>query len=169
MFLCAKIRSLDDHIYPEKLKAIAQQVHEQHTHTPTLLRLQQQQQHGSADRESHGSRSPQVLTYASLASFDSAVGFCLRSHWKHMPTIIWVSIKLNGNITCRLFQVLAPPTHPAPTNHPTVIVPAPVLSTSHHATVVTMGPASVINTASTSRQNLDTIVQVGFLPSSLKS
>ncbi|XP_012680638.1 transcription factor AP-4 isoform X2 [Clupea harengus] len=57
-------------------------------------------------------------------------------------------------------QVLAPSTPPAPTNHPTVIVPAPVLPTSsHHATVVTMGPASVINTASTSRQNLDTIVQ----------
>ncbi|XP_076121010.1 transcription factor AP-4 isoform X2 [Alosa pseudoharengus] len=57
-------------------------------------------------------------------------------------------------------QVLAPSTPPTPTSHPTVIVPAPVLSSSsHHATVVTMGPASVINTASTSRQNLDTIVQ----------
>nr|XP_056722239.1 transcription factor AP-4 isoform X2 [Euleptes europaea] len=47
---------------------------------------------------------------------------------------------------------------PAPTHHPTVIVPAPP-PTSHHVTVVTMGPSSVINTISTSRQNLDTIVQ----------
>ncbi|XP_048349831.1 transcription factor AP-4 isoform X2 [Sphaerodactylus townsendi] len=46
---------------------------------------------------------------------------------------------------------------PAPTHHPTVIVPAP--PPSHHVTVVTMGPSSVINTISTSRQNLDTIVQ----------
>ncbi|XP_029584766.1 transcription factor AP-4 isoform X2 [Salmo trutta] len=53
-------------------------------------------------------------------------------------------------------QVLAPRSPPAPTHHPTVIVPAPP---PHHVTVVTMGPASVINTASTSRQNLDTIVQ----------
>ncbi|XP_028310905.1 transcription factor AP-4 [Gouania willdenowi] len=57
-------------------------------------------------------------------------------------------------------QVLAPDTPPAPTHHATVIVPAPVQTPQpHHVTVVTMGPASVINTASTSRQNLDTIVQ----------
>lgn len=57
-------------------------------------------------------------------------------------------------------QVLAPATPPAPTHHATVIVPAPVQPPQpHHVNVVTMGPASVINTASTSRQNLDTIVQ----------
>ncbi|XP_033826517.1 transcription factor AP-4 [Periophthalmus magnuspinnatus] len=57
-------------------------------------------------------------------------------------------------------QVLAPATPPAPTHHATVIVPAPVQPPQpHHVTVVTMGPASVINTVSTSRQNLDTIVQ----------
>ncbi|XP_036794995.1 transcription factor AP-4 isoform X2 [Oncorhynchus mykiss] len=57
-------------------------------------------------------------------------------------------------------QVLAPRSSPAPTHHPTVIVPAPAPAPPpHHVTVVTMGPASVINTASTSRQNLDTIVQ----------
>lgn len=67
---------------------------------------------------------------------------------------------------CDLFillplQVLAPRSPPAPTHHPTVIVPAPAPAPPHHhVTVVTMGPASVINTASTSRQNLDTIVQV---------
>uniref|UniRef100_A0A4W5R641 Uncharacterized protein n=1 Tax=Hucho hucho TaxID=62062 RepID=A0A4W5R641_9TELE len=66
---------------------------------------------------------------------------------------------------CDLFillslQVLAPRSPPAPTHHPTVIVPAPAPAPpAHHVTVVTMGPASVINTASTSRQNLDTIVQ----------
>ncbi|XP_074553152.1 transcription factor AP-4 isoform X1 [Halichoeres trimaculatus] len=57
-------------------------------------------------------------------------------------------------------QVLAPATPPAPTHHATVIVPAPVQPPlPHHVTVVTVGQTSVINTASTSRQNLDTIVQ----------
>ncbi|KAM9392130.1 transcription factor AP-4 [Pholidichthys leucotaenia] len=57
-------------------------------------------------------------------------------------------------------QVLAPATPPAPTHHATVIVPAPAQTPQpHHITVVTMGPPSVINTVSTSRQNLDTIVQ----------
>ncbi|XP_075422476.1 transcription factor AP-4 [Ascaphus truei] len=55
-------------------------------------------------------------------------------------------------------QLFEPDLPPAPTHHPTVIVPAP--PPSHHVTVVTMGPPSVINTVSTSRQNLDTIVQV---------
>lgn len=53
-------------------------------------------------------------------------------------------------------QLLPPP---APTHHPTVIVPAPAPPSSHHINVVTMGPSSVINSVSTSRQNLDTIVQ----------
>ncbi|XP_061701789.1 transcription factor AP-4 isoform X2 [Syngnathoides biaculeatus] len=57
-------------------------------------------------------------------------------------------------------QVSAPATPPAPTHHATVIVPAPVPPPqSHHVTVVTMCPASVINAVSTSRHNLDTIVQ----------
>ncbi|XP_067278803.1 transcription factor AP-4 isoform X3 [Pseudorasbora parva] len=57
-------------------------------------------------------------------------------------------------------QVFSPATPPAPTHHATVIVPAPAPPPPpHHVNVVTMGPASVINTASTSRQNLDTIVQ----------
>ncbi|XP_035492858.1 transcription factor AP-4-like isoform X2 [Scophthalmus maximus] len=55
-------------------------------------------------------------------------------------------------------QVLA---HPAPTHHPTVIVPAPTLTQQphHHVTVVTMSPSVHTSTVSTSRQNLDTIVQ----------
>ncbi|XP_033976595.1 transcription factor AP-4-like [Trematomus bernacchii] len=57
-------------------------------------------------------------------------------------------------------QVLAPPTPPAPTHHPTVIVPAPTLTQQpHHVTVVTMSPSVHPSTVSTSRQNLDTIVQ----------
>ncbi|KAK5866239.1 hypothetical protein PBY51_020445 [Eleginops maclovinus] len=59
-------------------------------------------------------------------------------------------------------QVLAPPTPPAPTHHPTVIVPAPTLTQQqphHHVTVVTMSPSVHTSTVSTSRQNLDTIVQ----------
>ncbi|XP_064170946.1 transcription factor AP-4 isoform X1 [Anguilla rostrata] len=111
MLLEDQIRSLDAHLYPEKLKVIAQQVQEQHAQTQSLLRLQQQ--HEQLERES--SRSPKVL---------------------------------------------APATPPAPTHHATVIVPAPALPPQpHHVTVVTMGPTSVINTVSTSRQNLDTIVQ----------
>lgn len=58
-------------------------------------------------------------------------------------------------------QVLTPPTPPAPTHHPTVIVPAPTLSQHphHHVTVVTMSQSAHTSTVSTSRQNLDTIVQ----------
>ncbi|XP_010887739.2 transcription factor AP-4 isoform X2 [Esox lucius] len=57
-------------------------------------------------------------------------------------------------------QARAPRSPPAPTHHATVIVPAPAPAPlPHHVNVVTMGPASVINTVSTSRQNLDTIVQ----------
>ncbi|XP_029108445.1 transcription factor AP-4 isoform X2 [Scleropages formosus] len=108
MMLEEQIRSLDAHLYPEKLKVIAQQVQEQHAHTQMLLRLQQQQQQEAP-------RSPQLVGSS---------------------------------------------TPPAPTSHPTVIVPAPVLpALPHHITVVTMSPTSVINTVSTSRQNLDTIVQ----------
>ncbi|KAJ7989321.1 hypothetical protein DPEC_G00303330 [Dallia pectoralis] len=60
----------------------------------------------------------------------------------------------------RNLQVRATRSPPAPTHHTTVIVPAPVpAQLPHHVNVVTMGPASVINTVSTSRQNLDTIVQ----------
>ncbi|XP_053550871.1 transcription factor AP-4 isoform X2 [Bombina bombina] len=55
-------------------------------------------------------------------------------------------------------QLLPAHLPPAPTHHPTVIVPAPT-PTSHHVNVVTMGHSSVISTVSTSRQNLDTIVQ----------
>lgn len=55
-------------------------------------------------------------------------------------------------------QVLATP---APTHHPTVIVPAPTLTqhSHHHITVVTKSPSVHTSTMSTSRQNLDTIVQ----------
>ncbi|XP_034044777.1 transcription factor AP-4-like [Thalassophryne amazonica] len=58
-------------------------------------------------------------------------------------------------------QMMAPPTAPAPTHHPTVIVPAPTLiqHPHHHITVVTMSPSVHTSTVSTSRQNLDTIVQ----------
>ncbi|XP_060705655.1 transcription factor AP-4-like isoform X2 [Hemiscyllium ocellatum] len=48
---------------------------------------------------------------------------------------------------------------PAPTQHPTVIVPAPLPPSVLQVNVVTMAPSSVISTVSTSKQNLDTIVQ----------
>ncbi|XP_056258499.1 transcription factor AP-4 isoform X1 [Seriola aureovittata] len=112
MMLEDQMRSLDAQLYPEKLKAIAQQVQEQQAPPQSLVRLQQ---HKQLERDLTPAHSPQVL---------------------------------------------APATPPAPTHHATVIVPAPVQpAQSHHVTVVTMGPTSVINTVSTSRQNLDTIVQ----------
>ncbi|CAH2307606.1 transcription factor AP-4 [Pelobates cultripes] len=55
-------------------------------------------------------------------------------------------------------QLLQPHLPLAPTHHPTVIVPAPP-PPSHHVNVVTLGHSSVISSVSTSRQNLDTIVQ----------
>lgn len=112
MMLEDQMRSLDAQLYPEKLKAIAQQLQEQQAQTQGLVHLQQQKQ---LERDLTPAHSPQVM---------------------------------------------APATPPAPTHHATVIVPAPVQPPQpHHVTVVTMGPASVINTVSTSRQNLDTIVQ----------
>ncbi|XP_042294696.1 transcription factor AP-4 [Sceloporus undulatus] len=105
MMLEEQVRSLEAHMYPEKLKVIAQQV-----------QLQQQQEQVRLLHQEKFEREQQ-------------------SHGQLLP-------------------VHAPP---APTHHPTVIVPAP--PPSHHVTVVTMGPSSVINTISTSRQNLDTIVQ----------
>ncbi|XP_073351346.1 transcription factor AP-4 isoform X1 [Pagrus major] len=110
MMLEDQMRSLDDQLYPEKLKAIAQQVQEQQAQTQSLVHLQQ---HKQLERDLTPAHSPQVL---------------------------------------------APATPPAPTHHATVIVPAPA-QPPHHVTVVTMGQTSVINTVSTSRQNLDTIVQ----------
>ncbi|KAM6904976.1 transcription factor AP-4 [Xenentodon cancila] len=112
MMLEDQMRSLDAQLYPEKLKAIAQQFQEQQAQTQSLVRLQQQKQ---LERDLTPAHSPQVL---------------------------------------------APATPPVPTHHATVIVPAPVQTPQpHHVTVVTMGPTSVINSVSTSRQNLDTIVQ----------
>ncbi|XP_037544309.1 transcription factor AP-4 [Nematolebias whitei] len=112
MILEDQMRSLDAQLYPEKLKAIAQQFQEQQAQTQSLVCLQQQKQ---LERDFTPAHSPQVLS---------------------------------------------PATPPAPTHHATVIVPAPAQTPQpHHVTVVTMGPASVINSVSTSRQNLDTIVQ----------
>ncbi|XP_013865543.1 transcription factor AP-4 [Austrofundulus limnaeus] len=112
MILEDQMRSLDSQLYPEKLKAIAQQFQEQQAQTQSLVRLQQQKQ---LERDFTPAHSPQVL---------------------------------------------APATPPAPTHHATVIVPAPAQTAQpHHVTVVAMGPTSVINSVSTSRQNLDTIVQ----------
>ncbi|XP_053327404.1 transcription factor AP-4 isoform X2 [Spea bombifrons] len=63
------------------------------------------------------------------------------------------------SVRMMLEEQLLPPHLPlAPTHHPTVIVPAPPPS-SHHVNVVTLGHSSVISSVSTSRQNLDTIVQ----------
>ncbi|XP_064415246.1 transcription factor AP-4 isoform X1 [Latimeria chalumnae] len=116
MMLEEQVRSLEAHMYPEKLKVIAQQVQLQ----------QQQEQVRILQQHDRLEREQQLQTQLLPA---------------HVP--------------------------PAPTHHPTVIVPAPAPPPPpplqplppHHVTVVTMGPSSVINSVSTSRQNLDTIVQ----------
>ncbi|XP_018092025.1 transcription factor AP-4 isoform X3 [Xenopus laevis] len=100
-------RALEAHMYPEKLKAIAQQI-------------QQQEDGGQTPGEQ-------------LKNVDGEE--------QHLHS-----------------QLLPPHLPLAPTHHPTVIVPAPPLP-SHHVNVVTMGHSSVISSVSTSRQNLDTIVQ----------
>uniref|UniRef100_A0A8C9K3G0 Transcription factor AP-4 n=1 Tax=Panthera tigris altaica TaxID=74533 RepID=A0A8C9K3G0_PANTA len=107
MMLEEQVRSLEAHMYPEKLKVIAQQV-----------QLQQQQEQVRLLHQEKLEREQQ-----------------------HLRTQVTFGL---------------PP--PAPTHHPTVIVPAPP-PPSHHINVVTMGPSSLINSVSTSRQNLDTIVQ----------
>ncbi|XP_069066563.1 transcription factor AP-4 isoform X1 [Pleurodeles waltl] len=106
MMLEEQVRFLDAHMYPEKLKEMAQEV-----------KMEEQ---------------PVRLLHQETAD-----------PGQQMHT-----------------QLLSVNIPPAPTHHPTVIVPAPALSLpSHHVNVVTMGPPSVINTVSTSRHNLDTIVQ----------
>lgn len=51
------MRSLDAQLYPEKLKAIAQQVQEQQVQTQSLVRLQQ---HKQLERDLSPAHSPQV-------------------------------------------------------------------------------------------------------------
>nr|XP_020477785.1 transcription factor AP-4 [Monopterus albus] len=58
MILEEQMRSLDAQLYPEKLKAIAQQVQEQQAQTQSLVRLQQQKQ---LERDLTPAHSPQVL------------------------------------------------------------------------------------------------------------
>ncbi|KAM9095836.1 transcription factor AP-4 [Antechinus flavipes] len=111
MMLEEQVRSLEAHMYPEKLKVIAQQV-----------QLQQQQEQVRLLHQEKLEREQQ-----------------------------------QQQLRTQLLPHHGPP--PAPTHHPTVIVPAPQPPPSHHVNVVTMGPSSVINSVSTSRQNLDTIVQ----------
>ncbi|KAM9304922.1 transcription factor AP-4 [Gastrophryne carolinensis] len=108
MMLEEQVRALEAHLYPEKLKAIAQQI-------------QQEDEEGCEQGQSHES---------------------LERSEQHLHS-----------------QLLAPHLPLAPTHHPTVIVPAPPPPSSHHINVVTVGHSSVISSVSTSRQNLDTIVQ----------
>ncbi|NXN42112.1 TFAP4 factor, partial [Rhinoptilus africanus] len=115
MMLEEQVRSLEAHMYPEKLKVIAQQV-----------QLQQQQEQVRLLHQEKLEREQQIRTQVSV----------------------------------RTSPVAHPWGHPAASHPPTggaghTGAPPP----SHHVTVVTMGPSSVINTVSTSRQNLDTIVQ----------
>ncbi|XP_012867236.1 PREDICTED: transcription factor AP-4 isoform X2 [Dipodomys ordii] len=118
MMLEEQVRSLEAHMYPEKLKVIAQQV-----------QLQQQQEQVRLLHQEKLEREQQHLRTQTVES---------------------------GRLRTCVLQLLPPP---APTHHPTVIVPAPAPPPPHHVNVVTMGPSSVTNSVSTSRQNLDTIVQ----------
>lgn len=58
MMLEDQMRSLDAQLYPEKLKAIAQQLQEQQAQTQGLVRLQQQKQ---LERDLTPAHSPQVM------------------------------------------------------------------------------------------------------------
>lgn len=60
--LC-QMRSLDSQLYPEKLKAIAQQFQEQQAQTQSLVRLQQQKQ---LERDFTPAHSPQVHLHLAL-------------------------------------------------------------------------------------------------------
>lgn len=138
----AQVRSLDTHLQPDHLKVITQQVEEEQAilQSQTLLRLQQVH---AADRQAH---SPQVRT-----TTGPELPHNTTQHNTHTAGI-------EENV-CFHLQVPPPP---APTHHPTVIVPAPALTqhSHHHVTVVTVSPSVYTSTMSTSRQNLDTIVQV---------
>uniref|UniRef100_G3TZG4 Transcription factor AP-4 n=1 Tax=Loxodonta africana TaxID=9785 RepID=G3TZG4_LOXAF len=106
MMLEEQVRSLEAHMYPEKLKVIT---------------------------------FPQQFLVSSC--------FMQGRELRREP--------LGERLKASVLQLLPPP---APTHHPTVIGPAPPPPPSHHINVVTMGP-SVINSVSTSRLNLHTIVQ----------
>lgn len=102
----------------------------------------------------------------------AAAGPCCRQAGTHSAgqnhNRAWASAQQNTHTAeneenvCLHLQVPPPP---APTHHPTVIVPAPALTqhSHHHVTVVTVSPSVYTSTMSTSRQNLDTIVQVSGL------
>lgn len=139
VFVCAQVHSLDTRLRPEHLKVITQHMEEEQAilQSQTLLRLQQVH---AADRQTP---SPQVGHTPGLQPL----------HVKHTHTAE------HGDSVCLHPQAPAPP---APTHHPTVIVPAPALTqhSHHHVTVVTASPSVYTSTMSTSRQNLDTIVQV---------
>lgn len=59
-----QIRSLHDHLYPEQLRVLAQQVEEQQAQiqnqNQVKARLQRQQPQEAAEREGRVARSPQV-------------------------------------------------------------------------------------------------------------
>ncbi|XP_036393815.1 transcription factor AP-4-like isoform X2 [Megalops cyprinoides] len=101
MMLEEQVRTLDAHLYPEKLKVIAQQVQEQHaqTQTQTLLRLQQLHEQQEREQTPH---SPQVLAPATPPAPT------------HHPTVI-----------------VPAPTLPPPSHHVTVVTmsPASVINT----------------------------------------
>ncbi|KAG7491326.1 hypothetical protein MATL_G00002430 [Megalops atlanticus] len=101
MMLEEQVRTLDAHLYPEKLKVIAQQVQEQHvqTQSQTLLRLQQLHEQQEREQTPH---SPQVLAPATPPAPT------------HHPTVI-----------------VPAPTLPPPPHHVTVVTmsPASVINT----------------------------------------
>lgn len=65
------MRSLDAQLYPEKLKAIAQQVQEQQAQTQSLVHLQQHQQ---LERDLTPAHSPQVRNMSLTHTHTQTVG-----------------------------------------------------------------------------------------------
>ncbi|KAF3700174.1 Transcription factor AP-4 Activating enhancer-binding protein 4 [Channa argus] len=71
MMLEDQMRSLDAQLYPEKLKAIAQQVHEQQAQTQSLVRLQQ---HKQLERDLSPAHSPQAIQHIEGTQGKGCVG-----------------------------------------------------------------------------------------------
>ena len=146
-----QVRSLDTQLHPERLKVITQQVEEEQAllQSQTLLRLQQIH---AADRQTHSPQVRNVRTHTRILGVFATVSR------PHVAAACMFDYFISVINVLPVFQGLAP----ASTHHPTVIVPAPTLTQHphHHVTVVTMSPSAHTSTVSTSRQNLDTIVQV---------
>ncbi|XP_061078860.1 transcription factor AP-4-like [Conger conger] len=57
-----QVRSLDSHLFPEKLQMLAQQLHDEQEQTETLLRLQHLHKHKQKEQKAHSPQLPAPAT-----------------------------------------------------------------------------------------------------------